>query len=489
MAAATDAGTWCNHTGNQCCHPVAVEHPGTLARLVELVRDAEKEHRTVRAVGAHHSWSDVALTDGYLIEPDGLGGPLLDLDDGTLIQPPPESGPLARVLAGTPLHELNPLLHAEDLALPNMGGYDAQTLAGVVSTSTHGSGIGFGPFPDMVRSLDIVVAGGRVLRVEPERGITDRARFHSVYGDARTLIQDDTTFAAAICSMGCMGLINAVVLELRHAFNLKEIRALSTWEAVRDALTEDGILAQHEHYELFVNPYARKDGAHELLVTCRNQTDEKPSDLPPDRRMRHPLLEWESSLPVVWRATGLLARYAPAVMAWRFGWLLRHMCDEGYTDVSYKVFNIGEANHIPAYSAELAVSLEAGAHVQAVERIFEIAARCREDGLIHTSPIALRFVAPSHALVSMMHGRPTMMVELILAAHTRRGEDLLAEYARELSPPAVRPHWGQINTLDADTDFAKMYSGWPAWLDVYRDFNRSGVFNSQFTDRIGISVG
>ena len=54
-----------------------------------------------------------------------------------------------------------------------MGGYDAQTIAGVVSTSTHGSGLAFGPFPDMVRSLDLVVAGGELVRVEPADGITD----------------------------------------------------------------------------------------------------------------------------------------------------------------------------------------------------------------------------------------------------------------------------------------------------------------------------
>ena len=75
------------------------------------------------------------------------------------------------------MRELNALLDARNLGLTNMGGYDAQSISGVVSTSTHGSGITFGPFPDAVRSLDLVVAGGELVRVEPENGITDAQAF------------------------------------------------------------------------------------------------------------------------------------------------------------------------------------------------------------------------------------------------------------------------------------------------------------------------
>ena len=69
--------------------------------------------------------------------------------------------------------ELNAYLQGRELALPNMGGFDGQTVAGVISTSTHGSGIAFGPLSDFVRSLDIVAAGGTVYRIEPDDGPSD----------------------------------------------------------------------------------------------------------------------------------------------------------------------------------------------------------------------------------------------------------------------------------------------------------------------------
>ena len=64
-----------------------------------------------------------------------------------------------------------PLLPAEPvarawvrgLALINMGSYDGQTLAGVISTSTHGSGITLGSFPSAVEALIIVKADGQLV--------------------------------------------------------------------------------------------------------------------------------------------------------------------------------------------------------------------------------------------------------------------------------------------------------------------------------------
>jgi hypothetical protein len=446
---------------------------------VELVRRAERAGTTVRAVGAGHSWSDVALTDGYLVEPRRLSG-LLDLDDGTL-RDDVQRSTLARVLAGTHLSQLNPALERQNQALPNMGGYDAQTISGVVATSTHGSGLGWGPFPDLVRSLDMVVADGEVVRVEPAGGITDPARF----GGERSLIQDDDTFRAAICGIGSLGLIHSLVIEVRERFWLNEVRTLSTWEEVRDSLTPDGVLGEGDHYELFLNPYAGDDGRHRLLVTRRADCPE-PVELPEDKLERHPLTEFEAGFPLTWLLLRIGARFVPGLVASRFDSVLEGMRDDGYANISYKVFNIGEANHLPAVSMELGVSLEGNRHVACVDRLLEIAAeRRKRERLVHTSPIALRFVAPSNAFASMMHGRATMMIELILIEGTRGGDRLLRGYEERLADLDVRPHWGQLNWLTAER-VAQLYPRWSDWLAAQRRFNASGVFDSPFTARVGI---
>jgi L-gulono-1,4-lactone dehydrogenase len=458
--------------------------PDSLQALVALVQRAEREGTTIRLVGAGHAWSDVALTEGLLLEPDRLGG-MLGIDDGCL-RPEAAGRRLVRVLGGTHVRDLNAALDREGLALPNMGGYDAQTIAGVVSTSTHGSGVDFGPFPDLVRSLVLVVAGGEVVRVEPADGISDPDAFATKYGAERSLIQDDDTFAAAICGMGCLGLIHSLVLEVRDKFWLNEVRTLDTWEALRDRLTVDDLRAMGDHCELFVNPYARDDGTHRLLVTVRKPCPE-PDDLPPDKLERHPLTELASSIPL----TGILIRWYmrlfPKSLPGRFDAVLADMRDDGYASVSYRVFNIGAANELPAYSMELGVSIADGSHVAAVDRILAIAERRRrEDGIYHTSPFSLRFVAGSRAYASMMYGAPTMMIELIMVTGSKRGYELLAGYESELADLGVRSHWGQYNKL-APADLPRLYPQWQQWLAVHQRFNASGVFDSPFTRRVGIS--
>ena len=51
-------------------------------------------------------------------------------------------------------------------ALINMGAYTGQTLAGVISTSTHGSGISLGAFPSYVRVIILVDENGELIQIE-----------------------------------------------------------------------------------------------------------------------------------------------------------------------------------------------------------------------------------------------------------------------------------------------------------------------------------
>ena len=208
----------------------------------------------------------------------------------------------------------------------------------------------------------------------------------------------------------------------------------------------------------------------------------EPAGGPPDKLQRHPLTELEASLPITGVLLRLAAKWWPSLIVGRFDDTLAGMVDDGYANVSYKVFNIGEANKLPAYSMELGVGLEDDRHLAAVDRILAIA---RESRAKHTSPIALRFVAPSRAYASMMYDRATMMIELIMVDGTRGGYELLASYEQRLADLDVRAHWGQVNAVDAGRARA-LYPRWEAWLAVERELNASGVFDAPFTRRVGI---
>ncbi|MCU1497196.1 MAG: oxidoreductase, partial [Acidimicrobiales bacterium] len=125
---------WRNFGRNQSCVPAVWERPTTEAELVEIVRRAAAAGRTVKAVGSGHSYSAIACTDGHLVDLSGYDR-VLAADSATGV---------VTVEAGIPLWKLNEELAARGLALEVLGDINYQSIAGAISTGTHGRGIAFG---------------------------------------------------------------------------------------------------------------------------------------------------------------------------------------------------------------------------------------------------------------------------------------------------------------------------------------------------------
>ena len=280
------------------------------------------------------------------------------------------------------LRDLNRLLDGKGLALSQMGGYDAQTVAGVMSTATHGSGIEFGPIADSVRSLDLVASGGRLIRIEREDGPTDPAPSR---GELR---KDDDVFNAAVVGMGCLGVIYAAAIAVEPEYWLTEVRELSTWSQERERIPD--ALARQPPLRGLPQPLSgrrRRAPLHRLPPQPHHrspaQARERPVAPPLVARARKSL-EGDPlpRQPRARRAARHRAAAAPTSCS-------ASCADNEYTGPSYKVLNIGAANLLPAYSSELAVPLDR--YAEAIDRLIEVAARHRELGRVYhtaSSPCA-----------------------------------------------------------------------------------------------------
>jgi hypothetical protein len=472
--------TWHNHTRNQQVDPLRVYNPTTLAELVDIVREAESDGVNVRAVGSGHSWSDVALTRGFLVETHALDRELpVDCARAGV-----DTTRLARTEAGVRLRELNPRLEKHGVALENMGGYDAQTVAGVMSTSTHGSGIGNGPICDQARSLDVVGSGGQVFRIEPPNGPTDPASFAAEHPDW-TLVQDEQWFDAALVGIGCLGIVYAVTLAVVPFHYLTERRYTRMWSQVRDDLRHGAALRENEHYEVYVNPHER-DGDHLCLITTRNRADGPARG---SRARRHWTVELLGRMqPLLPNLIDMVASRWPRISPALVDRALKTLVDDEFTNKWYRVLNIGTANLMPAYSMEVGVAVEDA--VEAAEIVMRVTAKRQALGQVYSSsPVSLRFVKESPAYMSMMNGRDTVMLELIQLTRTEGGFELLAEYEEALYAVGGRPHWGQYNTLTGSHELMQsMYPRYGDWLAVHDELNASGVFDGPFSKRVGISA-
>jgi L-gulono-1,4-lactone dehydrogenase len=446
-----------------------------LADVVELVQRAERDKTKLKAIGSRHSWSDAELGGGYVLRPLSGELPLDHVRAGV------DSSRLLRVQGGTRVRTVNHLLDKRGLALENMGGYDGQTFAGVMSTATHGTGVRYGPLASQARSIDLVAAGGVVHRVEPADGITDPGAYRAAHPD-RELEQDDALFAAVQVGIGLLGIVYSVTIEAVPAYHLREERVRRPWSEVKAEIADPAFLDEFEHYELYLSPY------DDLCMVCTRTPTEDP--LPPrwSKRARRSLSpEILALIPYIGSILNVAAGLFPRKVPWMIRTTLKALTDDEYLGKSYRVYNIGRANHVPAYSAEIGVPVdERGLHLTAIERILEIAERhARLGDVFQTSPLALRFVAASDAPLAMMHGRRTMMIELIMLRRTQGGLELLADYEDALYACEGRPHWGQENTLTPGL-VRELYPGLDAWLAVHDRLNASGVFDSGFSKRAGL---
>ena len=124
------AHEWRNWTGDQACAPAAIQHPRTLDGLIYAVRSA-----------AERGSGDPCSRLGPLVHRRGADGWGDDPDRGA--QPDPRPRPRVRPdqgRGGDHAADLSAALWEHGLAMENLGDIDKQTLAGAISTATHGTG-------------------------------------------------------------------------------------------------------------------------------------------------------------------------------------------------------------------------------------------------------------------------------------------------------------------------------------------------------------
>ena len=383
-----------NWARTQSCRPSRYYQPESEEALCAIVAEASEVGARIRVVGAGHSWSDIVLTDQWLINLDRYGG-LLEVD---------KEGLTVTVEAGMRLRDLNLALAKHGLSLSAQGSVAEQSIGGLIGTGTHGTGIDYPNFSAMVRALRIVDASGRVQALDPG---------------------DGERFSAACLSLGALGIVSTVTLSVEPAFRLEERAwSLSFDEAVAQV---DELVASHEHVKLWWVPHIDR-----VQVYAQNRTH---APLTP-KSLRE---RWEASAGPRWlfALVLLLGRLIPALiaplnrlMAWS------HFRDYRRVACSHEVFNIP----MPPRHDETEWGLPAERSAEAMRRLKALIA---QEELKVNFVVELRFVAADEVLLSPAYGRQSCQ----LGAYSARGGadalyfDAFERLALEMDG---RPHWGKV---------------------------------------------
>src|SRR5262245_35333933 len=176
--------SWQNWSGSVQARPRQIVRPSTIEELAKLLGLYAAEGRHVRVVGAGHSFTSLVQSNDILLSLDKMQGiEAVDREEMTVT-----------VSGGTRLKKLGEQLHEHGLAQENLGDIDLQSIAGAISTGTHGTGTRFGSISTQVVGLTLVTATGEVLECSPER--------------------DPDLFQAAQVSLGTLGVIAKVKLRV-----------------------------------------------------------------------------------------------------------------------------------------------------------------------------------------------------------------------------------------------------------------------------------
>jgi hypothetical protein len=257
--AAYSPDQWRNWAGNRQTPLQGHCYPTCLEELVAIVRSAAQQDKRVRAVGSGWSFSGAAVTTGYLVETNKVNR-VLDTVLPKAFNPRRGDATidhLVHVESGIKVEDLMRFLDSKMLAPFTMGGASGQTLAGVISTCVHGSDFDRGPIPDKVRAIHLVGPDGMQHWIEPkDQPITSKQALQDALGPDVTIHYDDDWFDTALVSVGALGIVYSVVLEVTDQYDLSQASIQLKWMDTPAGLA--GARTMLATASTFINPDGRR---------------------------------------------------------------------------------------------------------------------------------------------------------------------------------------------------------------------------------------
>jgi FAD-linked oxidoreductase len=351
------------------------------------------------------------------------------------------------------LRALNAELGGFGLAMANLGDIDAQTLAGALSTGTHGTGARLGGLATQIEALELVLADGSVVPC--------------------SATSQPELFAAARIGLGALGVITTVTLRCVPSFTLLADERPVPVEEVLEQF--DALAAANDHFEFYWFPYGRK-----ALVKRNNRLSSGGSAAP---GAGHPMPGWRRfwEFEVMENAAfGTLCRIGrarPRLIPTLNRFSSAALSSRSYTDLSHRVFVT--PRRVRFAESEYAVPRESLGHV--IAELRRAVPRLPDPVMF---PVEVRVAAADDIWLSTAYGRESAYVAihqyagLPYRAYFDRFESIVAEVAG-------RPHWGKLHSLNVER-LRPLYPRYDEFRRVRAEVDPEARFgNSYLTQVLG----
>ena len=429
-------GRWSNWGRSAHAYPAAVEHPRNEDELCAILARAHREGWRVKVVGGSHSFTDIAATSGTMISLDALQG-LTGVD--------PVSG-LVSMLGGTRVWTISDALAPYGLALPNMGDIDRQSIAGALSTGTHGTGLAFTGYSGMARAFRLALADGTVVSASAE--------------------ENSELFEAARVGLGAIGVILEVTLACVPSFSVAASEHPEPLKGMLSSFVERSRTEDHVEFYWFQGT--------QTVSTKVNRRGPADAALEPLSRTQV-LFDDELLGNGGHRAVCELGRVFPAAIPAMNRLAAAAMGRRDFSDRSDRVFVSPRRTRFR--EMEYAIPLED------FEPVFrEVVAAVNGLGAGITFPLEVRTAAADSTWLGTASGRETAYIAVhrfVKEAH----RPLFDALEPLLKAASGRPHWGKMHTRTA-ADLAPNYPQFHDFLRVRDSVDPGGLFSNDYLDRV-----
>ena len=424
---------WVNWGGNQRCAPAEVARPTSVAELVDTVKSAAAQGRTVKAVGSGHSFTDIACTNGVQVRLDGYDRVLsVDRDNARVT-----------VQSGITIRKLCDELAAVGLGMPNMGDVGYQTISGAISTGTHGTGSRLCGLGQQVVGVELVTGDGSVLSCSAE--------------------EEPEIFSAARIGLGALGLLSTVTLQCVPAFNLHAVERPMRVDDVLASLDE--LVDGNDHFEFYWVPHTGW-----ALTKANNRTGRPVGGRSRAREFYEQILLENVAFGAVCRLGRRRPEWTP-----RLATAVPGSGTREYVARSDHVFTTPRMVRF----CEMEYSIPRAECANALNQVRRFV---DEQGLMVSFPVEVRFSAPDDIPLSTSHGRESCYI----AVHMYRGlsyDQYFRGVEAIMAPLEGRPHWGKLHFRDA-ASLRPLYPLWDDFQAARRRTDPDGRYSNPYTDRV-----
>jgi FAD/FMN-containing dehydrogenase len=430
---------WENWAGNHSCQAEWFFEPSSEREIRDCVGLAQKGKKRIRVVGSGHSFSPIAIGNHILISLENYAKVL-------------EVGPdFVRVQGGIKLKELYETLSQNNLALPNYGVINKQSLAGALATGTHGSGKNIRSLSANIRSLKLILANGNICEIDRDSKII-------IDGESFNLWQ------AASISLGMLGVVSEVVMECVPQYSLKSEELQISFEEYVDSAN---LLANNfEYFKAWWFPHTGKVHLFKTQLLDESDVIESQKEIRYSEAQKKRDSELDAFSGPLFEQSLHQMDMIPEI---------NQRCLDDFFSSRIKVDTavniLVHDETVPMIVSEFAVPI--GDHLKALVAFKK--ALENEELYLHF-PVDLRFSAAEESWLSPAFQQDVFYIGICIRAYKKKEiPKVMKLFFGIMNEYKARPNWGKL--FDADQlKFVELYPKWEDFRKLKKELDPKDVF-------------